>query len=137
MNYKNVQRIRRKSRDDKTDKHRGYKAKGLMVDERINPNKVELGVGEKNHRRFGVVRSEDCAVIGYPGEVFLGHVAMEGGKGVELACSLDTFLKERGIDITELQVDSTTLHHTTLHYSALHFSTLHYTALNYTTQHFR
>ena len=105
INYKKVQRMRKKSRDDKKDKYRGYKVKGLMVDERINENKVEMGVGENNNKRFGIVRSEDCAVIGYPGEVFLGHVAMKGGKGVELATSLDAFLMERGIDITELQVN--------------------------------
>ena len=104
INYKRVQRMRKKSRDDKKDKYRGFKVKGLMVDERINENKVEMGVGENNHKRFGMVRTEDCAVIGYPGEVFLGHVAMEGGKGVDLANSLDAFIRERGIDITDLQV---------------------------------
>ena len=87
INYKKVQRIRKKSREEKKDKFRGFKAKGLMVEERIDDNKVETGVGVKNNKRFGVVRREDCAVIGYPGEVFLGHVALEGGKGVELAVS--------------------------------------------------
>ena len=81
INYKKVQRIRKKSREEKKDKFRGFKAKGLMVEERIDDNKVETGVGVKNNKRFGVVRREDCAVIGYPGEVFLGHVALEGGRG--------------------------------------------------------
>ena len=123
INYKKVQRMRKKSREDKKDKFRGFKAKGIMVDERVNENKVQIGVGRNNNKRFGIVRTEDCAVIGYPGEKFLGHVAMEGGKGVELAASLQTFLGERGIDITDLQVSYTTLHYLPLHYTSLHYTT--------------
>ena len=53
-----------------------------MLDERINENKVEAGIGDKSHKRFKISKQEDCAVIGYPGEHFLGHIVPEGGKGV-------------------------------------------------------
>ena len=103
-NWKKVERVRKKSREQKKDKFRGFKAKGLMVDERINQNKVETGVGEKNHKRFTMEKREDCAVIGFPGEEFLGHLAPVGGRGVDLATSLQTFLEVRGIDTTGLLV---------------------------------
>ena len=75
-----------------------------MVDERINQNKVETGVGEKNHKRFTMEKREDCAVIGFPGEEFLGHLAPVGGRGVDLATSLQTFLEVRGVNTTGLLV---------------------------------
>ena len=75
-----------------------------MLDERINENKVEAGIGDKSHKRFKISKQEDCAVIGYPGEHFLGHIVPEGGKGVELARSLDNFIQEREIDIEDLDV---------------------------------
>ena len=34
-----------------------------MVDERVNENKVEVGLGEKAHKRFSLVKKEDCALL--------------------------------------------------------------------------
>jgi len=104
INAKKVERIRKKSREQKKDKFKGFKVKGLMVDERIDKNKVEVGIGEKNHKRFGVEKRENCAVIGYPGEEMLGHFSPTGSKAVELATSLRDFIMERGIDSNGLQV---------------------------------
>ena len=99
-----VDRMRKRARLEKKDKFKGFKAEGLMVDERINDNKVEKGIGEKGHKRFSMVRQEDCAVIGYPGERYLGHLVPEGGRAVELASSLMRFVEERGIDLEKLVV---------------------------------
>ena len=96
--------MRKRSREQKSNIYKGFQARGLMVDERVNENKVEVGLGEKGQKRFSLVKKEDCAVIGYPGEVFLGHMATVGGKGIELANSLDDFVKVREIDISGLQV---------------------------------
>ena len=103
-NSKNVERMRKKACVEKKESFKGFKAQGLMVDERINSNKIEVGVGDKGHKRFAKERQEDCAVIGYPGEVFLGHRAPEGGKAVELARSLFKFIQEREVNIDDLQV---------------------------------
>ena len=65
---------------------------------------MEAGIGDKSHKRFKIMKQEDCAVIGYPGEHFLGHIVPEGGKGVELARSLDNFIQEREINIEDLDV---------------------------------
>ena len=104
VTWKKVERVRKRSREQKSNIYKGFQARGLMVDERVNENKVEVGLGEKGHKRFSLVKKEDCAVIGYPGEVFLGHMATVGGKGIELANSLDDFVKVREIDISGLQV---------------------------------
>lgn len=102
-NTHKINRMRKKARLDKKDTFKNYKVQALMVDERIDENKVEVGVGVKGRKRFALVRQEDCAVIGYPGEKFLGHLVPEGGKGVQLASSLKDFLEKRDIDIDDLQ----------------------------------
>ena len=69
-NAKKVERMRKRSREQKRDKFQGFKVKGLMVDEMIDLNKVEMGIGKKKHKRFAMEKKENCAVIGYPGEEF-------------------------------------------------------------------
>ena len=101
---KMIERARKKARLQKHDKFRGFKATGLMIDERIDDNKEEIIVGEKGRKKFQIVRKENCAVIGYPGEEFLGHLAPTGGRAVDLANSVMSFIQEREIDISNLQV---------------------------------
>ena len=53
---------------------------------------------------FVLVKQEDCAVIKYPGEVFLGHLVSKGGKAVQLAESLKSFADEREVNLDDLVV---------------------------------
>ena len=70
-NQKNVDNMRKRVRLEKKETYFGFKAEGLMVDERIDNNKVVVGVGEKGHKRSTKKKQENCAVIGYPGEVLM------------------------------------------------------------------
>ena len=99
-----IERLRKKARTEKKDQFKVFEPEGLMVDERINKNKVERGVGEKGHKQFVVVKQKDCAVIEYPGEVFLGHLVPKGGKASQLAESVMSFAEERGLNLEDLVV---------------------------------
>ena len=61
------------------------KVKAVGFDERKDITKVEDGVGKAGRKRFTKVREENCAVVLWPGDVFVGHVVHSGGKAADLA----------------------------------------------------
>ena len=63
MSARKMERMRKRAQLQKKDKFKGFKVRGLMLDERINENKVEAGIGDKSHRRFKIRKQEDCAVM--------------------------------------------------------------------------
>ena len=97
-----VEIMRKRVRKRKVTEMMGKKISGLMFDERIDKTKIQVGEGEKHHKRFKVGKEEHCAVIGFgpelpEGSSFLGHLAPQLGTGRGLAQSLTRFLEERKV----------------------------------------
>ena len=95
--------MRKKVRRSKVEEVKGMKISAVMFDERIDKTKCEVGIGIKGKKRYNVQKEEHCAIVGYPGEHYLGHVVPKGGTAKELAETLHEFLSSR-TDIAELSV---------------------------------
>jgi hypothetical protein len=69
-----VRRLRKKLRSDKVQESKGKEPISVGFDERKDMSKVEVGKVIKGSKRFEMKKVENCAVIYWPGEEFVGHV---------------------------------------------------------------
>lgn len=100
----NISKMKKRVRKRKFEEMKGIEIEGLMIDERIDKTRTCVGVGEKGHKRFKVVKEEHCAVVGFGsklpgGSCFLGHMSPELRTGRGLAQATHQFTLQRQIKL--------------------------------------
>ena len=98
-----IKRIRKKLRSEKVEESKGKEPIAVGFDERKDQSKVEVGKGIKGSKRFEVKKVENCAVIYWPGEEFVGHVVPRDGTGAGLAQDIVQFFKNRETNLNSLR----------------------------------
>ena len=86
-----IKRIRKQLRTEKVEESKGKTPIAVGFDERKDKSKVEVGKGVKGSKRFEVKKVENCAVVFWPGEEFVGHVVTKDGTGGGLAQDIVKF----------------------------------------------
>ena len=98
-----VKRIRKKLRSEKVEESKGKEPIAVGFDERKDKSKVEVGMGIKGSKRFEMKKVENCAVIYWPGEEFVGHVVPRDGSGAGLAQDIVQFFEDRETNLNSLR----------------------------------
>jgi hypothetical protein len=75
----------------------------VRFDERKDKSKVEVGMGIKGSKRFDMKKVENCAVISWPGEEFVGHVVPRDGTGAGLEQDIVQFFEDRATTLNSLR----------------------------------
>ena len=97
-----VKRIRKQFRAEKVEESKGKTPIAVGFDERKDKSKVEVGEGIKGSKRFEMKKVENCAVIYWPGEEFVGHVVPRNGTGDGLSQDIIQFFKDRETNLQSL-----------------------------------
>ena len=103
MYQKKVNNWRKKFRLEKVKESKGKAPLALGIDERRDSTRVQVGEGEKGHKRTEIQKVENFSVVSWPGAEYMGHFQATTGTGSGLAKDLMQFLKERDTDLTKLK----------------------------------